>query len=94
MKRFRSALSIVEILLGSILIVMAVYGVWINRHCSPDGHDCGALGAIVIFYFFVIGLMILAAGGASYYWRKLPLLALQMPLSVALIAFHLWLMNG
>jgi hypothetical protein len=93
-KSFRSALSIVEILLGLILIAVAVYGAWINRHCSLDGYDCGALGAIVVFYFFVIGLMTLAVGGASYYWRKPPLLAFQVPFSVVIVVFHLWLMNG
>jgi hypothetical protein len=90
-KYFRPTLAILELLLGSVLIAISIYGLWINRGCSADGSDCGVLGVVSAIYFSVNGLLFVVAGIGSYFWAKLPLLAFQVPLLIALVAFHLWL---
>jgi hypothetical protein len=92
-RTLRSVLSIVEILLGVGLILIAVYSLWLNRNCPPDGLNCSALGALSAFIFSINGFLLLGVGVISYYWRRLPLVVIQVPFAVALFAFYVWLMD-
>ncbi len=91
MKRFRPTLAIVEIFIGSILIAVSIYALWVNRGCSSDGQDCAALGVISTIYFASNGLVFVTAGVGSYFLRRTSLLVFQIPLLATLIALHLWL---
>ncbi len=92
-KRLRSVFSIIEILLGLSLIAIAAYSLWLNRNCSPTGHECAALGALTAIVFSISGFLVAATGCVSYYWRRLQIVVIQLPLAATLIAFYIWLMD-
>jgi hypothetical protein len=90
-RTLRSVFSVAEILVGLGLVAFGAYSLWLTRDCPPDALDCVAWGALGAAIFYIPGILVVATGCISYYWRRPPLVIIQALLAAALIAFFVWL---
>jgi hypothetical protein len=80
--------SIAELLFGLTLIMLGAYLYLLIRDCPTDSHDCVGWGLLGAALFFPPGVLIATAGTLSYFWRRMPLVPIQLVLVVVLISYY------
>ena len=83
----RSGFSVVEALLGTLLVLYGCYELYVTANCPPNHHLCVATGAYAITVSLAPGLIILAGAVVSLFYRKLRLWVIQGVVVGALISY-------
>ena len=83
----RSGFSVVEALLGTLLVLYGCYELYVTANCPPNHHLCVATGAYATTVSLVPGLIILTGAAVSLFYRKLRLWVIQGVVVGALISY-------
>lgn len=89
-KTLRSVFSVAEILLGLVLFAIGSYSLLLNLDCPPDAFECVGWGQLGAAMFLLPGIILVAAGSLSYFWRRSPLIIIQAVLASILIVYFVW----
>ena len=80
--------SVAELLFGLTLIILGAYYYLSIRDCPPNVHDCVGWGLLGAVMFLPPGVLITAAGTLSHFWRRMPLVPIQLVLVGLLISYY------
>lgn len=89
---FRSAVSIVELVIGLASVAIGYCFLYQNLDCPPEvGGECTAWGLLGAVLFLFPGVIVALAGALSHWWKGIPFKNIQVTLIGVLIAYFLWM---